>query len=227
MLGQFLGKYIGDMEREDQAREARRAYNQMLGINQEAYEDISGMYSPFTKYAGMGMDQLSDPNKFQTSMGNFDYKGDVNQFLDPSLAFQLQQGTRALDASAAAGGNLYSGAQQKELAQFGNNLGQQGYADAWQRMQGDRANKYKQFLDQFEARRMNDQQRYEQAKSMFGTGMGAIGNIAGARQNQAGNASNIAMMQGQTNAQLANKGWGDFLSNLTSPQNIAAMGKFI
>ena len=48
----------------------------------------------------------------------------------PGYQFQLDQGTQALDRSAAARGGLFSGRAAKELQQFGQGLGDQTYQSA-------------------------------------------------------------------------------------------------
>lgn len=54
----------------------------------------------------------------------------------PGYQFQLQQGTRALDHSAVANGNLFSGAQGKALQSYGQNLADTTYGNQLQRLLG-------------------------------------------------------------------------------------------
>jgi hypothetical protein len=57
---------------------------------------------------------------------------------DPGYAFRLQQGQRALDASAAARGGLLSGGTGKALQRFGQEMGSQEYTNAFNRYQAER-----------------------------------------------------------------------------------------
>ena len=52
----------------------------------------------------------------------------------PGYANQLAQGVQALDASAAARGNLLSGQQLKAVNAFGQNIAAQGYGDYTNRL---------------------------------------------------------------------------------------------
>lgn len=52
---------------------------------------------------------------------------------DPSYQFRLQQGVNALDKSASSRGMLLSGAQQKAVDEYGQNLASQEYANAYNR----------------------------------------------------------------------------------------------
>lgn len=53
---------------------------------------------------------------------------------NPGYQFALDQGTQALDKSAAAKGNLFSGTQGTALQAFGQNLGEQNYTDVYNRL---------------------------------------------------------------------------------------------
>ena len=53
----------------------------------------------------------------------------------PGYQFQLQQGQKQLDQSAAARGGLLSGSQMQAAQQFGQKQAATGFQDAWQRAQ--------------------------------------------------------------------------------------------
>lgn len=53
----------------------------------------------------------------------------------PGYQFQLQQGQKQLDQSAAARGGMLSGAQMQAAQQFGQKQAATGFQDAWQRAQ--------------------------------------------------------------------------------------------
>lgn len=57
--------------------------------------------------------------------------GDLTK--DPGYQFNLDQGTKAIDRSAAARGSLFSGATAKELQQFGQGLADNTYNKAYER----------------------------------------------------------------------------------------------
>jgi hypothetical protein len=58
---------------------------------------------------------------------------------DPGYAFRQAEGMKALERSAAARGNLLSGAQMKGIQRFGQDLASQEYQNAFNRFQIERA----------------------------------------------------------------------------------------
>lgn len=60
---------------------------------------------------------------------------------DPGYAFRMSEGMKGLERSAAARGNLLSGATMKGIQRFGQDLGSQEYMNAFNRYQTNRANK--------------------------------------------------------------------------------------
>jgi len=80
----------------------------------------------------------SDP-----AYGSFTQPFDVEQFYDyadPGYAFELQQGTQALQNSAAAGSGALSGAALKDLLGYSQNFARTGYNDAFNRYQTQQGN---------------------------------------------------------------------------------------
>jgi len=75
--------------------------------------------------------------------GSFTKPFDVEQFYnyaDPGYAFELQQGTQALQNSAAAGSGALSGAALKDLLGYSQNFARTGYNDAFNRYQVQQGN---------------------------------------------------------------------------------------
>jgi hypothetical protein len=75
--------------------------------------------------------------------GSFTKPFDVEQFYnyaDPGYAFELQQGTQALQNSAAAGSGALSGAALKDLLGYSQNFARTGYNDAFNRYQTQQGN---------------------------------------------------------------------------------------
>lgn len=59
--------------------------------------------------------------------------GQINLEDDPGYQVRMQEGIRALDASASARGRLLSGAQQRAVTRYGQEQGSQEYANAYAR----------------------------------------------------------------------------------------------
>ncbi len=82
-----------------------------------------------------------DPN--DSAYGSFTRPFDVEEFYnyaDPGYAFELQQGTQALQNSAAAGSGALSGAALKDLLGYSQNFARTGYNDAFNRYQVQQGN---------------------------------------------------------------------------------------
>jgi hypothetical protein len=61
---------------------------------------------------------------------------------DPGYQFRLQQGQKALEASASARGGLLGGAAQKAAMQYGQGFGSNEYQNTWNRFMANRAQQY-------------------------------------------------------------------------------------
>ena len=75
--------------------------------------------------------QLNNP--FDTYLASKGLAGGKFDTTNPAYQFQLQQGQRALDSSAAARGMGYSGAQMKASQQYGQGLASQEYDKQYNR----------------------------------------------------------------------------------------------
>lgn len=66
-------------------------------------------------------------------LGSPGYGINVSEFLDPAMAFRLQEGMRALENSAATAGGLMSGDTLRSIQEFAQGLASTENAAAWQR----------------------------------------------------------------------------------------------
>ena len=101
---------------------------------------------------------------------------------DPGYNFRLTQGQQAIDRSAAAGAGLQSGAALKAAAAYGQDMGSQEYNNAFNRSLSER----KAAIDPL--------------MQMAGLGQNGTNNENSSAQTFASNAGNIAMGQGDTQA---------------------------
>lgn len=118
----------------------------------------------------------------------------------PEYAFLRQQGEQAAQRAAAAGGQLASGRTLADLSKFGQGLASQSYGDYYGRI-----------------------------RDLYGTGLGAAGQLAGSYTNTGNNLANIAMQGGQQQAQYAGQRGGllgDLLSQGAAMAAFAAGGGF-
>ena len=121
----------------------------------------------------------------------------------PGYQFQLEQGQKQLDQSAAARGGLLSGAQMQAAQQFGQKQAATGFQDAWQRAQN-------AYLNAFNV--------YNQGQAAQRAGAGQQANILGditkTGYNAAMGPASVAQGMFQPMAQ----------SNLATGENMANIG---
>ena len=100
-------------------------------------QQIAGQYAPLAALGTAGAARLQAD--YGVEAPNYQFRGRVEDYLDPSIAYQQEQARQQLEQSAAARGSLMSGAAMKAIADRAQQIGQQGYADAYTRMERDRA----------------------------------------------------------------------------------------
>lgn len=162
-----IGDYFGNKEKIDAYRKAANlkmdAENKAYGIGKDYYNMLEREYSPEAST------YMSDVNLWRQAMGQaplqmgqFDEsKYNVNAYLDPSMKYQQEQATKAVQQSAAARGGMFagSGATAKALQDRATKLAQQDYGNAFERMQQDRGFGYGKFKDYFTAAKQAEEDR--------------------------------------------------------------------
>lgn len=193
-----LGSYFQAEAAKDAARAQQRAVQAGIDEQRQAYKDVSPYYDPYIEGGATAQNILMsgiESGAFDTpQMGQFDYSGDVQQFLDPSMQYQQQQAQRALEESASAGGALRSGATMRALQNQAQDYAMQDYGNAFNRMTQDKNFAYQQFMNEFANKAQGVQNRYNQLQQISGAGLSAAGGKANLRT---GNANNITNLQGQ------------------------------
>jgi hypothetical protein len=155
-----------------------------------------------------------------------DYKNDpgytpfVNTLEDlqntPGYQFRLQQGEQSLNNTAAAKGNLLSGAAAKEMQRYGQGFASTEYQSAWDRAQS----AYQNAVNRYNTNRQTKYnmlagqgQQGQNAAGTMATGQMAAGqNSAQIYGNTANNLANISTQNGQNQANM----WGNVANSVTS-----------
>lgn len=104
------------MQMFDKAQAAQAPYN---AVGQGATQTLAGLYGINGAGGGTGTPSAQSLQNFQNS---------------PDYNFALQQGTLAMQRSAAAGGTLISGGQLKAGQEFGQGLASQQYGNYYNRL---------------------------------------------------------------------------------------------
>lgn len=195
------------------AAEANRAYAQDVLAKQQALEDQAG-------YGKVGTASLSKLNELIQSgdlyKGYGDYTGElafdpssVDVTQDPGYAFRLSQGQKALDTGAGRKGQLFSGAQQKALLEYGQNLGSQEYQNAYQRQ-------FSTFQDARNAKYQDYLNRVQQYNQNLRNQVSDLGNLANMGENS------LVRQQNALNQSVAGvTGANAAIGNAAATQNAA------
>ena len=153
-------------------------------------------YQPYINSGQQGLASLTgavnDPNSWLNQKFN---QQDMQQ--DDGYKFRLQQGQQALNNSLASQGGLLSGAAQKSLAGYNQDMASQEYQNAYARFTNDRNNRYTQ-LNNLAGMGLAGAQGYAGGSPQSTTGT-QLSNIAG---NYGQNVSNLIQSGGQSQSDL-------------------------
>jgi hypothetical protein len=129
-------------------------------------------------------------NPFDSYLASKGLSGGKFDTTNPAYQFQLQQGQRALDSSAAARGMGYSGAQMKASQQYGQGLASQEYDKQYNRASGE----FGDYYNRLSGLAQGGQQAtsaLSNAGNQYATGASnTLGSLGGYIQNNLGQAAN-------------------------------------
>lgn len=113
------------------ARSQQRAADQQIAYSEETRDLIRGDMAPYRQ----GGQQAQNALMFETGLGpRPEGYGGYQQ--SPGYDFRLGEGVNALDMSAAAGGDLFSGRTGKAITEYGQNFATQDYGNYLNRLSG-------------------------------------------------------------------------------------------
>lgn len=195
-----------------QKKASQSATNATVQANRENIEYQKWLYSDQKEQAApwynAGVDAITQLQQaiqngtYNLDMSKIDQKtytpnvfsGNIDLTQDPSYQFRLKQGVDALDMSAASKGMLQSGAQEKAITQYGQDLASQEYGNVFNRaLQVNQTNN----ADALNAVQVNNasnlntlnllsgelNNRFNRTASVAGTGQNALNTITNAAQN--------------------------------------------
>ncbi|MCE5309638.1 MAG: hypothetical protein LLG20_18545 [Acidobacteriales bacterium] len=111
------------------------------GVLQSVYDTAGDATNPYRQAGAQAVTSLAD--LMSGSFAKAPTMADLQ--LDPGFDFRLQQGQKALEASAAARGSSLGGAALKSLARYSQGVASDEYAKAFDRFQADRTSRYNMF----------------------------------------------------------------------------------
>lgn len=199
--GSIVGSIIQGNATEDAAQKQADAANHASDLQYQMYQQQRTDQEPW-RQAGIGaLGQMQDPS-FQHDFSASDFQE------DPGYQFRMQQGQKALEASAAARGGLLSGNTGQALTDYGQNFASNEYQNAYNRFTNNQTN------------------RFNRLASLAGVGQQANSQMGQASQNYGNNMSGL--MTGLANAQGAAgiaqaNSWGNTLSGIGNNWMTASM----
>lgn len=117
--------------------------------------------------------------------------------VDPSYQWRKQQGLDNIQAQAAAGGGVLSGATLKALNEYNSNLASQEYGNAWQRDQSQKQNLWNVLngarTQDYNLFSNENTRQYNQLSNLAGVGQTTANNLATLGANNANNMGSLAM----------------------------------
>lgn len=187
VVGGVVSSNASSKASKTQANAARDANNTQLAMYDQTRED----QTPWREAGSSALKDLLYGTGLSNEAGNSGLgQGELNKKFtladfeqDPGYQFRLNEGTKALQASAAARGGLNSGATLKALTRYGQDYGASEYDKAYNRFNNDQS------------------ARFNRLSSIAGIGQTANNTMANAGANYANNVSQNQMAAG--NAQAA------------------------
>lgn len=178
----LLSLLFGNYSNNKATNAANDANKEAMGTIDGYYKDAKGYMSPYMQTGTMANSGL------QQLLG-----GDYSGFYDsPDYKAAMQSGGDMLDNSAAARGMLFSGAHQKDLSNFGQQMATQYLGN------------HRNFLSGLQG---NGQQA---AMGLGALGMGAGNSIAGLQQDMGKNRASNYAQRGQNFQGFENSLFGSF-----------------
>ncbi len=153
----FLGAQEQTGAAEDAARMNMDATDRATQLQREMYNTSRADMAPWRDVGGQGLYTLADLMGIQATDKNgnlipmsdkFGYLTkpfDYNNWKDPGYDFRFNQGVQAMDRSASAKGNLFSGGYNKALTQYGQDYGSNEFMNAYNRYANDQNNLYNRY----------------------------------------------------------------------------------
>ncbi len=126
-----LTNYGGDRAQQTQ----QDATNSANGVVKGIYDQQRADQEPWRQAGMSALTGMQDPS-FQKSFTMADYQQ------DPGYQFRMNEGAKALNASAAANGASSGGATMKALTRYGQDYASNEYQNAYNRFNNDNSNRF-------------------------------------------------------------------------------------
>jgi hypothetical protein len=192
--GNILSGIFGGNEMEEQAKILLQGQREQQEFMDQGYQDASDLTRGIRDQGMAGFDRLAQGTLHGDynlpELGNYQFDGDINQYLDPSRKFQQQEILRGLEGSQAYGGKLKSGASMEALQDRMQDRSMLDWGNAQGLMRNDRNFGYQDWINQFNSKTASINDEYAKLQNLANTGVKSTQNLADNRIQQ-------GMAQGQ------------------------------
>lgn len=195
-VGSVAGAVISGNAAKDAANTQAAAARDANAVQWDMYQQQRTDQEPWRQAGVKALGQMESPD-FQKTFSLNDFQQ------DPGYQFRLAEGTKALNAAAAARGMANSGATMKALSNYNQNFASNEYQNAYNRFNNDAST------------------RFNRLSALAGVGQTANNQLASAGSNYANaagnnmmgaaNASSAATMAGANATNQAISGFGNSL----------------
>jgi len=152
---------------ESAAQTSAEAANRAADLQYQQFRESVELGRPYREAGELALNRLIPEATQYTPFGMAQFQA------DPGYGFRLSEGQKALERSAAARGDLLSGATGKALTRYGQEMGSQEYQNAFNRYQAERT------------------ARLQPLQSLAGVGQTTAQQMGAAGQNMASSVGNI------------------------------------
>ena len=151
-----------------------------ITFQDEAMGEISALQDPWITAGTNALEALQNAPDFEFTPETFEFMA------DPSYEWRVNEGIEALDASGASDGRVLSGAQDKALMTYGQDMASQEYQNAWNRFMQEEQFRYNTEVGEFGINQGSDQ-------FLAGAGQNATNVLSQAYANDATAKANLLM----------------------------------
>lgn len=186
-----LNDIVGAYDQQDIDRELAKGNLKAATMTQPMIEDawvaqndIWGGFKPETVTGGYNqlMSMANDPFWTQDP-AKFEFGKTVEDYIDPALDYIIKQGVRGLDASAAAGGGLFSSGHGRAVTSYAQDESSKEKVRAQERYRTDRAQAYGEYKDFLQQQLDRRKTAADILTSGTQLGMNGLTNLSTARTN--------------------------------------------
>lgn len=184
----------------DAAAKVAQANADAIKVQQDNLTQTRTDADPWLQAGSQAVKDLSSTITNHHDFGSADFQQ------DPGYAFRLSEGMKALNASAAAKGMLFSGNTMDAATKYGQDMASQEYQNSYNRYQ------------------TNYGTKLNALQQLSGTGQTAVGQVSQAGQNYATNAGQYGVGAANALAQGTTGAAGDYASGALGVSNAVNNG---